>query len=171
MAGFAVCPQSTMVGLNLADITSNILANHRFNYMSLYISVNTPSANLDKSPIDEAIIFYATSIAMEKRIGSFPAGPKLDITFMLSTQDDAPSFNGMRMGAYDDQDQTLYFETAVPIHISQSSHAQQYVQAVLQDALDNAQDYFSEIGVEFNFDQWRQTIEKLIQPEPAQTTH
>jgi hypothetical protein len=146
-------------------------AKHKGQPMSLYISVNTPSADLDKSPIDEAITFYASSIAMEKRVGGFPSGPKLDITFMLSTQQDAPPFTGMRMGAFNHEDQTLYFETAVPVHISQSPLAQQYVQAVLQDAVDNAQDYFNELGVAFDFYQWRQTIEKLGLPEPAHTTH
>jgi hypothetical protein len=164
-----IIPTSIIIGLNLAELGCE--TKYKGQPMSLYISVNTPSADLDKSPIDEAITFYATSIAMEKRIGSFPVGPKLDITFMLSTQQDAPPFNGMRMGAYDHEDQILYFETAVPVHISQSPLAEQYVQAVLQDAVDNAQDYFSEHGVEFDFYQWRDTIEKLGHPEPALTKH
>ena len=139
--------------------------------MSLYISVNTPSADLSKSPIDNAITFYAASIAMEKRMGSFPQGPKLDITFMLTTHQDSPPFAGMRMGSYDDENQTLYFETAVPEHISDSPIAPKYVQAVLQDAVDNAQQYFNELGVEFDFYQWKETIDKLALPEVAQTTH
>lgn len=136
--------------------------------MSLYISVTTPDRDLDKSPIDEAITFYATSIAMEKRSGSFPDGPKLDITFLLSSQQELPDFKGMRMGAYDDQKQVLYFETAVPPHITQSPVAPKYVQAVLLDAVDNAQDFFSEIGVEFGIFQWQEAIGKLDQPDVMQ---
>jgi hypothetical protein len=139
--------------------------------MSLYISVNTPSAALAKSPIDEAITFYAASIAMEKRVGTFPEGPKLDITFMLSTQKNAPDFKGMRMGAYDDENQILYIETSVPEHISHSPVAQKYVRAVLQDAIDNAQYFFHEHGVEFKFDQWHKAIGQLAHSGSAKSGH
>lgn len=139
--------------------------------MSLYISVNTPSAALAKSPIDEAITFYAASIAMEKRIGSFPEGPKLDITFMLSTLQNTPDFKGMRMGAYDDENQILYFETSVPEHISQSPVAQKYVRAVLQDAIDNAQHFFHEHGVAFEFERWHEAIGQLAHSGSARSGH
>lgn len=139
--------------------------------MSLYISVNTPSSVLSKSPIDEAITFYAASIAMEKRVGRFPEGPKLDITFMLSTRQNAPDFKGMRMGAYDNENQILYFETSVPEHISQSPVAQKYVRAVLQDAIDNAQDFFQEHGVKFEFEQWHEAIGHLAHSGSARSSH
>jgi hypothetical protein len=121
--------------------------------------------------MDKAITFFAASIAMEKRIGGFPEGPKLDITFMVSSETESPPFSGMRMGDYDDQNQTLYFETAVPVHLTQSGIAGQYVQAVLEDAVDNAQDYFSELGVEFDFYQWQQVVGKLGKPDSMQSTH
>ena len=139
--------------------------------MSLYISMNTPNPNLSKSAIDNAITFFAVSIAMEKRVGNFPQGPKLDITFSLSSKQDAPDFNGMRMGPYNDQNQTLYFETAVPPHMTQSRSAPEYVQAVLLDVVDNAQDYFSELGVDFDVDQWQQVIETLRLPNSTLTMH
>lgn len=139
--------------------------------MSLYISVTTPTAEFSKSPMDEAITFYAASIAMEKRMGNFPQGPKLDITFMVSSQQETPPFQGMRMGAYDEENDTLYFETAVPLHMTQSAVAPKYVQAVLQDAVDNAQDYFHELGVTFDFYQWHQVIDKLAEPDTVTTTH
>ena len=57
--------------------------------MALYISMNTPSQDLVKSPIDEAISFIATHVAIEKRKGRLPqTGPVLDVTFMLSTKSD-----------------------------------------------------------------------------------
>ena len=139
--------------------------------MSLYISVNTPTADFTQSPMDEAITFFAASIAMEKRVGKFPQGPKLDITFMVSSQHETPPFQGMRMGAYDEKSETLYFETAVPLHMTQSAVAPKYVHAVLQDAVDNAQDYFQELGVEFDFYQWHQVIGTLAKPDTVITTH
>lgn len=139
--------------------------------MSLYISVNTPSNELFKSPIDNAITFFAASIAMEKRVGSFPEGPKLDITFSLSSKQDSPGFDGMRMGPFDVLNQTLYFETAVPPHITQSRSAPQYVHAVLQDVIDNAQDYFSDHGVDFDVEQWQEVIAKLSHADSPVTMH
>lgn len=139
--------------------------------MSLYISVNTPTKDFYQSPIDNAITFFAASIAMEKRVGSFPEGPKLDITFSLSSKHDAPNFDGMRMGPYNDQNQTLYFETVVPPHMTQSRVAPQYVQAVLEDVIDNAQDYFSDLGVDFDFSQWQEVITKLSHTESTGNMH
>jgi hypothetical protein len=139
--------------------------------MSLYISVNTPTKDYYQSPIDNAITFFAASIAMEKRVGSFPEGPKLDITFSLTTKQDAPDYNGMRMGPYDDRNKTLYFETVVPPHMTQSRVAPQYVQAVLEDVIDNAQDYFSDLGVKFDFNQWQEVITKLSHTESTNNMH
>ena len=139
--------------------------------MSLYISVNTPGLDFNRSPIDNAITFFAASIAMEKRVGSFPEGPKLDITFSLSSKQDMPDFDGMRMGPFDAKNQTLYFETAVPPHMTQSRAAPEYVQAVLQDVIDNAQDYFSDHGVDFDVEQWHHVIAKLSSSDTPITMH
>ncbi len=132
--------------------------------MSLFISVKKPTADLDKSPIDKAIIYYATGIATQKRGGHLPGGPKLDLTFMLSTAQDAPPFEGMRMGAYNDRDNTLYVHVAVPEKISQSRIAPQYVQAILLDTIDNAQVYFSDMSIAFDANKWRHAIDQLGMP-------
>ena len=140
--------------------------------MSLYISTKTPSPDLDKSPIDEAITSLATHIAVEKRHGHFPAGPALDITFMLSTDDDAPPFNGMRMGGYTDENQTLYFEAAVPVQMGQSAAAPYYVASVLQDAIDNARDFFDATEVAFDGDHWVRAIAPIVELNSKKvTTH
>lgn len=132
--------------------------------MSLFISVNKPSADLDKSAIDRAIIYYASGIASQKRSGGLPGGPKLDLTFMLTTKQDAPPFEGMRMGAYNDRDGTLYVQVAVPEKISQSRIAPQYVQAILLDTIDNAQIYFNDLSVSFDAQKWRDSIDRLGLP-------
>lgn len=130
--------------------------------MSLYITTNTPSPILDKSPIDEAITSLAAHIAVEKRNGHLPQGPALDITFMLSTEEDSPPFDGMRMGGYTDENQTLFFEAAVPKLMAQSTAAPFYVAMVLQDAVDNAREYFDELEVEFDSDHWQRAIAPIV---------
>lgn len=140
--------------------------------MSLYISTNTPSPDLDKSPIDEAITSLAAHIAVEKRNGHLPQGPALDITFMLSTDDDAPPFSGMRMGGYTEENKTLFFEAAVPIQMARSTAAPFYVAMVLQDAVENARDFFDATEVEFDTDRWLRAIAPIVELNSTQvTTH
>ena len=130
--------------------------------MSLYISLNTPSKELDKSPIDSAVTVLAVNAALEKRNGRLPKGPILDITFMLPGKNEIPPFKGMRMGGYTEENQTLFFETAVPEHIVYSKNASRYVALALQDAVDNASDFFKNINMTFDEAQWHRAIIPLI---------
>lgn len=129
--------------------------------MRLFVSINAPSQELMKSPIDEAITFVAAHAAVESRRGVLPAGPALDITFMLSTKDDAPAFTGMRMGNYNREGDTLFFEAAVPEKFTQSDDAPEYVAMVMQDMVENAKLYFDEKHIDFDLDNWRRVIDNL----------
>jgi len=140
--------------------------------MKLYVSMNSPSQDLAKSPIDEAITSVAAQAAMAHRRGRFPAGPALDITFMLSSKEDAPPFTGMRMGNYSKEGDTLYFEAAVPETLTQSEHAPRYVALAMQDMVDNAKLYFDELHVDFDLDRWKRVIDSLSGGETGKTvTH
>lgn len=133
--------------------------------MKLFVSINSPSQEMAKSPIDEAITFLAAHAAMEGRQGHFPTGPSLDITFMLSSKEDAPPFSGMRMGGYNQEGETLYFEAAVPETMTESEQAPLYVALVMQDMVDNAKQYFDELGVDFDLDNWKRVIDDLTEVE------
>ena len=130
--------------------------------MSLFISVNTPNKELEKSPIDSAITALAINAAVEKRSGRLPKGPALDITFMLPGKQDNPAFNGMRMGGYTNKNQTLYFENVVPKHLVYSKDAAKYIALSLQDVVDNANDFFKDNNMPFDKDQWHRAIIPLI---------
>lgn len=130
--------------------------------MTLYISMNTPSPDLDKTPISEAITFMATYVAIEKRNGRFPqTGPALDITFMLGNKDDVPPFHGMRMGGYSDENNTLYFETAVPEKINHSQNASHYVMAIMYDVVEQAIEFFAENRIMFDSEFWIRAVSHL----------
>jgi len=139
--------------------------------MSLYISMNFPGSELTKSPIDDAITFLASHIAIEKRNGRLPQEPSLDITFMLSGKHEKPDFSGMRMGGYTADNKTLYFETAVPEHITHSEKAPFYVAMVLEDMIDNAEMFFNGTDVSFNGEHWRQALHTFIAPEKDNNRH
>lgn len=113
--------------------------------MSLHISLRMPDRELDKSPIDVAANQLAMWVGLSRRDGALPTGgPALDLTFLLTTVTEQPDFQGLRMGGYAADVNTLYFESAVPAHLTHSPHAQRYLLAVLLDVFDNAADFFSD---------------------------
>lgn len=139
--------------------------------MALYIGMKTPSPDLNKSLIDQAITFMASHIAVEKRSGRLPeSGPVLDVTFMLSSKDDAPPFNGMRMGGYTDENNTLFFEAAVPEAMSFSTRAPEYVATVLKDVVNNASEFFIENGIKFDTEYWQRAISYLTESKGLSET-
>lgn len=129
---------------------------------SLRISITSPSRDLEKSPIDRAITALAACAAGEARSGRLPGGPALDLTFMLSSRDDRPPFDGMRMGGYTTERPILYFEAAVPEAIGHSQQAPRYVAAVLEDVIDNAAEYFQALDVAFDAGRWQQALVPLL---------
>lgn len=129
---------------------------------NLSISMKTPSRDLEKSPIDRAITVLAAGLAKEKRVGALPAGPALDLAFLLSSAQDSPDFTGMRMGGFTSDEKTLYFEVAVPQTMGFSHQASRYVAAVVQDMVDNAASYFDELAVPFDARQWHQALTPML---------
>jgi len=125
---------------------------------SIFINI-TQSDALEKSPIDKAITRVAVALARQRLQGALPAGPSLEITFLLASADLRPDFEGMRMGGYTAGDPVLRFHVAVPAHLAQSPLAPRYVAAVLGDVLGNAQDYFAERQIPFDGPAWRRVFQ------------
>jgi hypothetical protein len=139
--------------------------------MSLYISINTASAQLGNSPINDAITFVAAQAAVEKQQGRIPGGPSLDVTFLLPGQLEKPGFVGMRMGGYTLESETLFFETAVPTHILTSDKAPQYVAVVMQDVVAHANEFFRENDIEFDDARWLEIVQHLTESHSATMAH
>lgn len=133
--------------------------------MSLFISSAMASSELNESAINQAISQLAMSVALAKQQGGIPAGPSLDVTFMLPGQFDKPDFTGMRMGGYSDESDTLYFERSVPEYILQSDMAKEYVAVVMQDVIDHASEFFQAGGVGFDTAKWQQLVQLLSQTD------
>lgn len=138
--------------------------------MAMYIGLTTPSSELDQSDISKAITDLAAKLFVINRKQGFPEGPEMDVTFMLSTHEEKPDFNGMRMGGFTEENQTLYFETAVPAELCFSSMAADYLRLVLYDVIDNAADFFAEHEVSsFNKNAWLSTLESLLEQSQTPT--
>jgi len=141
--------------------------------MSLYISMNSASRELDESPIYRAIVLLAAKVMQQR--GNLPATPQLDITFMIPGQFERPEFEGMRMGNYDHVTGILHFEVAVPRHIIHSTQAAYYTSMVLLDAIDNAAYYFRDTfnahGVHFEAEQWHRALISLIDTANSNTAN
>ncbi len=125
------------------------------------IGMNLPDRSLEKSPIERAITAVAMSVASNAEIATLSGGPRLDITFNLSHQGDVPSFQGMRMGGFNDADNTLYFEACVPEAINHAKNAKDYVAAIIEDVIDNASDYFREINIAFDKTHWQAAMPSM----------
>jgi hypothetical protein len=129
--------------------------------MTLHIGITMPDRTLEKSQIENAVTRLAERIAIVKRQGSFPKGSTLDVTFMLSSPEDQPRFKGMRMGGYTQEEDTLFFHAVVPHQLSHSDQATRYVSLVLQDVVDNADDFFRENTLCFDAPQWRSVLQDI----------
>ena len=134
--------------------------------MGIFVSVVTPSKELEQSKINKAITDLAVKIYHLKRAGHMPALPKLDISFLLATELDYPDFQGMRMGGDGEDQNSLYCEVAVPLEIIDSSYASDYVAAILFDAIDNADEFFAEMnGIPFDKKEWLAMAMSLVNDE------
>lgn len=147
-----------------ADVINNrpqLINNGMAKVMSLYISIRTASSELTESPINKAITSLATTIAMKMKHNIIPDGPSIDVTFMLPGKHDKPDFTGMRMGGYSQENNTLFFEKAVPEHIIYSDEADKFVELVMQDVVENANDFFRENNISYEVERWQHLLSVL----------
>lgn len=114
--------------------------------MGIYLSVVSPSKDLEQSKINKAITALAMKIHHYKQAGNMPANPQLDISFLLTSDLDKPDFEGMRMGGDKTDADSLYCEVAIPLEVVNSDYAADYVNAILFDAIDNANEFFTEMN-------------------------
>ncbi|RLT96897.1 hypothetical protein [Ketobacter sp.] len=137
--------------------------------MTLHISIATASSELGDTPINLAITKLAADLARARSQQRLPAGPTLDLSFLLPGKLDKPEFTGMRMGGYTHDNNILFFEKAVPEGMIYSERADDYVAMVLQDVIDNADNFFSENHISFDVKAWHHLVYALTDTLPADT--
>ena len=129
--------------------------------MPLYIGTASASSDHKESPINEAIIRLAATIARKRSEGEIPESPSLDVSFLLPGKFDKPSFKGMQMGGFTRENDTLFFECAVPEDVVDSRYVDIYLTVVMMDVIENAADYFAEVAVEFDKALWSKKLNAI----------
>ena len=117
--------------------------------MSLYINTVTGSRDLEGCAIDKAVMQIAARLFEARKSMQFNEQGRLELTLVLPGKDIKPDFSGMRMTGFSRDEGTLYIESAVPEAMLHSEHAERYVSALVQDAVENAGAFFDEVGVGF----------------------
>ena len=129
--------------------------------MAIYLNVMNLAKDLDGCPIDNAITSLARELAKLRNSFKNNDSSNIDITLMLPSTEARPASNGMQMTSYSAQSDTLYIQAAIPEKMLHSQHANQYVSALVQDAIDNSAIFFAEKGRHFPTLQWLSALQAI----------
>lgn len=135
--------------------------------MSLYIGAYYPDRQLDESLFGQALVKVAAGLAQYRQHPLQMSAPNLDIHFMMPGKEESPNFEGMRLRFFDRQSSTLRIESAVPDRMVNSMHSEAYILAVMQDAVDNAADFFDEQQLSFKHQAYLDLVNQLETVESA----
>ncbi len=123
--------------------------------MSIYLSSVIGSRELEGSEIYKAITSLAIKLNKIRNTLKDRGGVSIDLTVILPGNTHKPDFEGMRMTSFSANDGVLHIESVVPEKMLHSQQAAPYMSALLQDVVENADDFFNEQGLEFASDQWQ----------------
>lgn len=118
--------------------------------MSLFCEAFLPEQQLKESEFVRVLTNIAAKLTLVYRGQSETGLPAIDLRFMLPAGEEVPDFTGMRLHSWDSQGQRLLIESAVPVQAINARNCGDYIVAVMQDAVDNAGDFFAEQSVTFN---------------------
>ena len=130
--------------------------------MSLYCEAFMPDQGLKETEFVRVLTNIAGKLTLKIHDQAPGTEPDIDLRFLLPAGDDVPLFSGMRLHSYDRRAQRLLIESAVPERLLNSKHCSAYIVAVMQDAIDNANDFFNEQQVGFNSSRQHNLVEGLV---------
>lgn len=129
--------------------------------MNIFIGAYLPDRQLDESPFCQVLIKVAVELAQLRQHSLLNCKPNLDLAFLLPGSEEQPEFQGMRLHSFDSSTQTLKIESAVPRQMIGSSKAEEYVIAVMQDAVDGAYEFFGIQQMPFQRDEYLSLIDAI----------
>jgi hypothetical protein len=133
--------------------------------MTLHIGSMMPDRSLDESVLVKAITKVATDLAGLRDQLVQQKTPVLDIVFLLPSRQEKADFAGLRLHSFNRAGQILRIESAVPEKMMRSVHAERFVIAIMQDAIDAAGEFFSEQHILFDVSEHLALVELVISKE------
>ena len=133
--------------------------------MTLHIGSMMPDRSLDESVLIKAITKVATDLAGLRDQLVQKKTPVLDIVFLLPSREEKADFAGLRLHSFDHAGQILRIESAVPEKMVTSIHAERFVIAIMQDAIDAAGEFFSEQHILFDVSEHLALVDLVIPKE------
>ncbi|ATG90202.1 hypothetical protein [Methylomonas koyamae] len=130
--------------------------------MSILIASMTPDRALKDSAISQAITKIAIALAGYRQLPVQKRLPLIDVVFMLPGSQERVQFTGLRIRGFDPAAQSLQFEAAVPDKMVASAHAERYVIAVMQDAIDAGAEFCRERQILFDSTEHLALSEALV---------
>jgi len=127
--------------------------------MTIYLNAVTGSRELEGCAIDKAITALAMRLAQLRNGQPKEADTTIDLTMILPGKNNSPDFEGMRLTGFSSEEGTLYMESVIPESMLDSELAERYVSAVVEDAMDNAAEFFSKQGLRFNAQPWQSALQ------------
>lgn len=127
--------------------------------MTLSIGACLPDVQLNTSSFCQALTNVAINLVQLRQHPLQRNKPNIDLYFLMPGKEEKPEFEGMRLHSFNASSNTLKIESAVPQKVVQSSHAEHYVVAAMQDAIDGAHDFFITQKIEFLRDEYLQLID------------
>ncbi len=133
--------------------------------MTIYIGSMMPDRSLDESVLIKAITKVATDLVRMRDLLAQKKTPVLDIVFLFPSRQDQVDFAGLRLHSFDTERQILKIESAVPEKMVTSIHAERFVIAIMQDAIDAADEFFSEQHILFDVSEHLALVDLVIPKE------
>jgi len=133
--------------------------------MTIHIGSMMPDRSLDESVLIKAITKVATDLARMRDQLAQKKTPVLDIVFLFPSRQEKSDFAGLRLHSFDTARQILKIESAVPEKMVTSIHAERFVIAIIQDAIDGADEFFSEQHILFDVSEYLALVNLVIPKE------
>jgi hypothetical protein len=124
-----------------------------------------PDRSLDESALIQSITKVATDLAGLRDKPVQKKTPVLNVIFLLPSRQEKADFTGLRLCSFDRTGQILRIECAVPEKMVASIHAQRFVIAIMQDAIDAAGEFFNEQHILYDVHEHLALVDLVIPKE------
>ena len=129
--------------------------------MTFYVGAYLPDGTSSDSIFSQSVQKIAIDLDETKKNRVNIGFPIIDLYFLLPGKNESPHFKSMRLHPFDPPNETLRLDSVVPPGMINSDHATAFIIAAMQDAIDNASEYFEQENINFDGDVHKQLIQEI----------